>query len=99
MINRTKTLTLAGAALFAMMGAAAAQSTYSGKPGYIEPNGMPGAGQREVVVQPPGGELFTGNVNPMSMEAKYRSCARLYASFDPQTGTFVGEDGMRHLCQ
>lgn len=29
----------------------------------------------------------------------WESCAELYPSFDPATGTFVGEDGLVHLCQ
>jgi hypothetical protein len=28
----------------------------------------------------------------------YSYCARRYQSFDPHSGTFVGFDGLRHLC-
>jgi BA14K-like protein len=29
----------------------------------------------------------------------YSYCARKYASFEPRSGTFLGFDGYRHLCQ
>ncbi|GGH09107.1 hypothetical protein GCM10007036_04980 [Alsobacter metallidurans] len=34
-----------------------------------------------------------------SMEWKWAQCAKLYPTFDAASGTFVGEDGLRHLCQ
>ena len=33
-----------------------------------------------------------GNVNPSS-------CAQRYRSYDPGSGTFLGYDGSRHLCE
>jgi hypothetical protein len=30
---------------------------------------------------------------------KWASCARLYPTFNPRTGVFVGQDGLTHLCQ
>ena len=30
---------------------------------------------------------------------KWASCARLYPAFNPRAGTFVGQDGLTHLCQ
>jgi hypothetical protein len=33
------------------------------------------------------------------MAQKWRSCARLYPTFDPRTGTFLGADGLVHICQ
>ncbi|WP_157672279.1 MULTISPECIES: BA14K family protein [unclassified Chelatococcus] len=38
-------------------------------------------------------------VAPVRRNWAWESCARLYPSFDPATGTFVGEDGLVHLCQ
>jgi hypothetical protein len=29
----------------------------------------------------------------------YSYCADRYASFDPGSGTFIGRDGMRHVCR
>jgi hypothetical protein len=34
-----------------------------------------------------------------SMQWKWSQCAKLYPTFDPRTGTFLGEDGLVHLCQ
>ncbi|WP_406856257.1 BA14K family protein [Alsobacter sp. KACC 23698] len=48
-----------------------------------------------VIVQTPGGMAETGP----SMNWKWEQCAKLYKTFDPQSGTFIGEDGLRHLCQ
>jgi hypothetical protein len=36
--------------------------------------------------------------DPM-MARKWESCARLYPTFDPRTGTFLGADGLVHICQ
>lgn len=36
---------------------------------------------------------------PVRRSWAWESCARLYPTFDPATGTFVGEDGLVHLCQ
>lgn len=33
------------------------------------------------------------------MAQKWESCARLYPTFDPRTGTFLGADGLVHICQ
>lgn len=29
----------------------------------------------------------------------YADCARRYQSFDPRSGTYLGHDGYRHLCE
>jgi hypothetical protein len=47
------------------------------------------------------GGMETGAIveGPGGMSWKWEQCAKLYKTFDPQSGTFIGEDGLRHLCQ
>ena len=46
------------------------------------------------------GSVATGSVASDPMQQwKWAACAGRYPSFDPRTGTFVGQDGLRHLCQ
>ncbi|PSC06148.1 hypothetical protein SLNSH_04920 [Alsobacter soli] len=52
-------------------------------------------------------DLETGSIrqSPVTMPTdskmqwKWEQCAKLYPTFDAASGTFVGEDGLRHLCQ
>ncbi len=44
----------------------------------------------------PGGAYV---VRDPQMAWKWEQCARLYPNFDPRTGTFLGSDGLVHLCQ
>jgi BA14K-like protein len=41
-----------------------------------------------------------GKTPPQYVHAqKWELCARLYPTFNPRTGTFVGPDGITHPCQ
>jgi len=40
-----------------------------------------------------------GPVTPMDSSANGASCAERYRSYDPASGTFLGNDGRRHECQ
>ena len=35
----------------------------------------------------------------MDSNARAASCAQRYRSYDPASGTFLGYDGVRHMCQ
>jgi len=40
-----------------------------------------------------------GPSTPMDSVANGASCAQRYRSFDPASGTFLGNDGRRHECE
>src|SRR3954454_17855027 len=40
-----------------------------------------------------------GADTPMNSSANGASCAERYRSYDPASGTFLGNDGPRHECQ
>jgi hypothetical protein len=50
------------------------------------------------------GGIVTEGVNPTYHPSMHReggdaaACERNFRTFDPATGTFMGEDGKRHLC-
>ena len=79
-------------------GAIASQPRYSEptyidpEPEYYEPRPVYRARPvyRPVVVE-------TYGVEPWTPEW-YRYCSQRYRSFDPDSGTFVGYEGMRHFC-
>jgi hypothetical protein len=41
----------------------------------------------------------TNNAYAATRRATASSCAQLYHSYDPATGTFLGYDGRRHACK
>jgi len=41
---------------------------------------------------------YRGNIMPWT-PAWYSHCSATYRSFDPQTGYFVGSDGLRRFCK
>jgi hypothetical protein len=48
------------------------------------------------------GSVATGSVAPTTdpmHQWKWAACAGRYPSFNPRTGTFVGQDGLIHMCQ
>ena len=51
----------------------------------------------------PADDLRTGTIvagaSGSSRQWKWQQCAKIYPSFDPRTGTFMGQDGLVHLCQ
>jgi len=52
-----------------------------------------------VVVQQPPPVVIAQPVLVPGTAAWYAYCSRKYRSFDPQTGTYLGYDGIRHACQ
>jgi hypothetical protein len=58
--------------------------------------------QRRVYVEPEVRYVrsrdYYGSLEPWTAEW-YRYCEDRYRSFDPDSGTFLGYDGMRHFCQ
>jgi hypothetical protein len=48
-----------------------------------------------------GGEVVTGSIGRAQphQDWKANACAWRYPSFNPRTGTFVGQDGLTHVCQ
>ncbi len=87
-----------GAVVGGAAGLAAGTAVDAGRQSAVPPG-------RTVVMQ--GGQpMVTGTVGPRrmvvmdpKMQAAWDRCAKLYKSFNPSTGTFVGEDGLTHVCQ
>jgi hypothetical protein len=78
---------VAGFAVGTLFGTAAAQPRYyAPAPVYVAP---------PVVYQPVPVYYAPAPWSP----DWYAYCARKYGSFDPRSGTFVGFDGYRHLCE
>lgn len=68
----------------AIIGGALAAPYYYGYGPYYGPGYAPYYGPAPVYGAPPGDSVAY--------------CARRYKSYDPSTGTFLGNDGMRHPC-
>ncbi len=75
-----------GAVAGALIGGAIASGTY-GAPGYYGPGYDDGYDDAPVAVAPaPGGDDAVGY------------CMQTYRSYDPRSGTYLGNDGYRHPC-
>ena len=73
----------------AVIGGALASGAYYGGPGYYAPGYYDDqyANGPVAVVQDPGGG-----------DGSVAYCMQTYRSYDPQSGTYVGYDGLRHPC-
>jgi hypothetical protein len=68
-------------------GALAAPYAYGPGPGYYYPQGYYGAPAPAYYGAPPPGD-----------DADTEYCMRRFRSYDPQSGTYLGNDGHRHQC-
>jgi hypothetical protein len=76
-----------GAVAGAVIGGAFASQGYYGDPGYYAAPGYYDNGYDEVAVAPaPGGDDSVAY------------CMQTYRSYDPRSGTYLGNDGYRHPC-
>lgn len=63
---------------------------YTGQPVQVCPGGGPA-----VAAPGPGYQNFAGGPPPAGPDA---SCKQRFHSYDPRTGTYLGNDGQRHPC-
>jgi hypothetical protein len=83
---------IAGAAGFAV-GTLFGNAT--ARPRYVAPRAVYVAPPRAVYVAPAPVYYMPAPWTPQW----YSYCAGKYRSFDPRSGTYVGYDGLRHMCQ
>ncbi|MCP8940788.1 BA14K family protein [Alsobacter sp. SYSU M60028] len=93
--------TAAGVATGALVGGPVG-AVVGGMAGMAAGTAVDASRPRYVVSEPMAtGSIAPGGVIVMDRRTQdaWDRCAKLYKSFDPSTGMFVGEDGMVHLCQ
>jgi len=102
-----QTATVGGAATGAVAGALVGGpvgAAVGGAAGLVAGSTVDAANSRTVVV--PADAMPTGTIVQQRVivldartQAAWNRCASLYKTFNPNTGEFIGEDGLVHLCQ